>query len=450
MADATGEAKKPPLRVTFDRRIKLEFHGARITSDAGLLAYRELDDALGLTATAASTLAEGRRGKNIRHRLLGSLRQAVYGRLAGYEDVNDADRLARDPVMRAIVGREGLDRPAASTSQMGRFETDWLATEANLAALTTLSGAWIDRVHARRPPDGIILDMDSSESPTHGEQEGSAWNGHFRCTCYHPLFVFNQFGDLERCTLRPGNMHSAEGWRDVLGPVLARYRGRGLSLYFRGDAAFAKPELYELLETEGMGYAIRLPANAVLQERIGHLLTRPVGRPPSKPQVFFASFTYQAQSWTKVRRVVAKVEWHQGELYPRVGFIVTNLTRPAERISKFYNGRGTAEQWIKEGKLALRWTRLSCRSFRDNAVRLQLFALAYNLANFLRSLALPDEVARWTLTTLREKLVKIGARIVRHGRYVVFQLAEVSVSRALFAAILRRIDRLRGPPVATA
>ena len=449
MADATGETREP-LRVAFDRRLKLEFHGARITSDAGLLAYRELDDVLGLTATAASVLAEGRRGRNIRHRLLGLVRQAVYGRLAGYEDVNDAERLARDPAMRAIVGREGLARPAASSSEMGRFETEWLATEANLAALTALSGAWIDRVHRRRPPDGIILDMDSSESPTHGQQEGSAWNGHFRRTCYHPLFLFNQFGDLERCALRPGNVHSAEGWRSVLEPVIARYRGQGLALYFRGDAAFAKPELYELLETESMGYVIRLPANAVLQERIAHLLTRPVGRPPKRPQVSFASLTYQAQSWAKPRRVVAKVEWHQGELYPRVGFLVTNLGRPAERVVRFYNGRGTAEQWIREGKLALRWTRLSCRAFRDNAVRLQLFALAYNLANLLRSLVLPDEVAHWSLTTLREKLVKIGARVVRHGRYAIFQLAEVAMPRAVFVAILGRIDRLRGPPVAAA
>jgi Transposase DDE domain group 1 len=446
MADATGEAGDS-LRVGFDPRLKLEFHGARITSDAGLLAFREEDNALGLTTTAASALAEGRRGRNIRHRLLGLLRQAVYGRLAGYEDVNDAARLARDPAMRAIVGREGLDRPAASSSEMGRFETEWLATKANLHALTDLSGAWIDRVHARRPPDGIILDVDSSESPTWGEHEGSAWNGHFRCSCYHPLFVFNPFGDLERCLLRPGNVHSAEGWREVLEPVIGRYRGRCLALYFRGDAAFAKPELYERLEAEGIGYAIRLPANPVLQERIGHLLTRPVGRPPKKPRVFHASFSYQAQSWTRPRRVVAKVEWHQGELDPRVGFIVTNLTRPAERIVKLYNGRGTAEQWIKEGKLALRWPRLSCHAFRDNAVRRQLFALAYNLANFLRSLALANEVAQWSLTTLREKLVKIGARIVRHGRYVVFQLAEVAVPRALFAAILRRIDRLRGPPM---
>jgi hypothetical protein len=144
--------------------------------------------------------------------------------------------------------------------------------------------------------------------------------------------------------------------------------------------------------------------------------------------------------------VVAKVEWHQGELYPRVGFIVTNLTRPNKQVVKFYNGCGTAEQWIREGKNALRWTRLSCHAFRHNAVRLQLHALAHNLANFLRTLALP-EGEQWSLTTLREKLVKIGARIVRHPRYVVFQRAEVP--RALFAEILRRIDRLRPRPLLT-
>jgi len=145
--------------------------------------------------------------------------------------------------------------------------------------------------------------------------------------------------------------------------------------------------------------------------------------------------------------VVAKVEWHQGELYLRVGFIVTNLTRPNKRVVKLYNGRGTAERWIREGKNALRWTRLSCHAFLHNAVRLQLHALAYNLANFMPTLALPEEAEHWSLTTLREKLVKIGARIVRDGRYVVFQLAEVAVPRALFAEIMRRIDRLRPEPL---
>ena len=146
--------------------------------------------------------------------------------------------------------------------------------------------------------------------------------------------------------------------------------------------------------------------------------------------------------------MVAKVEWHPGELYPRVGFIVTNLRRPTKKVVAFYNRRGTAEQWIKEGKHAVKWTRLSCMSFRANAVRLQFHALAYNLANFLRTLVLPAEVAQWSLTSLREKVVKIGAKVVTHGRYLVFQMAEVAVPRELFRRLLDRIAGLRPPAVA--
>ena len=145
---------------------------------------------------------------------------------------------------------------------------------------------------------------------------------------------------------------------------------------------------------------------------------------------------------------MAKVEWHPGELYPRVGFIVTNMTRPAERVVAFYNQRGTAEQYIKEGKNAVTWTRLSCRRFAANAVRLQLHSLAYNLANFLRTLTLPEAVSHWSMTTLRNRLVKIGAKIVRHGRSVTFQMAEAMVTRGLFQQILDAIAALRPlPPV---
>ena len=446
MGDPTGEADKGALRLDFDRRLLLEFRGSTITSDAGLLADRELDDTLGLTDTGASALADARTGKNGRHRLAGLLRQSVFGRLAGYEDVNDAERLCRDPAMRWVVGDRAITGSAASASQMGRFETKWLSRPENLAALADLPGQWIAKVHQRRPPRIIVLDMDSSESPTYGEQEGSAYNGHFGCTCYHPLFVFNQLGDLERCALRPGNVHSAKGWRDVLEPVIARYRGTVKRLYFRGDAAFANPEMYEFLEAEGIGYTIRLPANNVLQDRIGYLLKRPVGRPPHEVRRYFAGFSYQAKSWKKPRRVVAKVEWHPSELYPRVGFIVTNLARTAGRVVVFYNQRGTAEQWIKEGEGAIKWTRLSCRTFAANAVRLQLHALAYNLGNFMRTLAMPKVAEPWSLTSLREKLIKIGAKLVSHGRYVTFQMAEVAVSRQMFQDILSLIARLRTPP----
>jgi len=443
MTHPAGEADFGVLRLDFDRRLKLEFHGSQITSDAGLLAFRELDDVLGLSQMAGDVLADTRTGRNSRHGLVAQFRQSVFGRLAGYEDVNDADRLGCDPAMRFIVGGHAVTAQAASSSQMGRFETEVMTQPDNLGSLVSLSGMWIDRVAERRPMKAVMLDMDSSVSPTHGDQEGTAYNGHFACTCYHPLFVFNQFGDLERCALRSGNVHSADGWHDVLEPVVARYRNRKVRRFFRADAAFANPEVYEFLEAEGYKYTIRLPANQVLQERVAHLLKRPVGRPPSEVRRYYASFGYQAQSWKTPRRVVAKVEWHPGQLYPTVGFIVTNLSRPAERVVAFYNGRGTAEQWIKEGKNATKWTRLSCCSFAANAVRLQLHALAYNFANFLRTLALPDGIEKWSLTSLREKLVKIGAKLVAHGRYMTFQMAEVAVPRDLFRRILQMIDGLR-------
>lgn len=440
-----GDCQNGDLRLDFDRRLRLKFLGSKVTSDAGLLAYRELDETLGLTEMSAKRLQDSRLGKNKRHGLLPLLRQSIYSRLAGYEDVNDAARLCLDPAMRHLVGGNARDKekPAASTSEVGRFETEILSAKNNLKTLIDLSGQWINQVHQRKPPQELILDMDSSVSETYGQQEGSAYNGHFGCTCYHPLFLFNQFGDLERVLLRRGNHHSAKFWRRVLLPVIERYRNDKIPKFFRGDAAFANPALYRLLEHEGYQYAIRIPANEVLEREIAHLLRRPVGRPPRKPIVLYAGFLYRATSWDQHRRVVAKVEWHHDELFPRVGFVVTNIWKHPEDVIRFYNGRGTAEQWIKEGKYALNWTRLSCRRFADNQVRLQLFALAYNLANFLRRMALPKPVRHWSLTTLREKLIKIGAKVTRHSKYVFFQLAEVAIPRQLFQKILRNIARLR-------
>ncbi len=438
-----GESRKKALKLGFDGSVRLEFRGATVSSDGGLLAYRDVDDVFALTATAGAALKDCRTGTNIRHSLTALLRQSIYSRLAGYDDLNDADRLAVDPVMRKLVGGRATDKEAASTSQMARFETEVLTQADKLAALIELPGKWIDRVQQRRRTDRIILDLDSSVSETHGQQEGSAYNGYFECTCYHPLFCFNQDGDLERALLRYGNVASADDWRSVLEPVVARYRTRKIKKLFRGDAGFANPQVYEFLEAEGYLYTIRLPANPVLQREIQHLMTRPVGRPPQKPIVLYYDLPYRVATWDKARRVVAKVEWHRDELFPRIGFIVTNLGGGAARVTQFYNGRGTAEQCIKEGKLALNWTRLSCHDFVDNQVRQQLFALAYNLGNFLRRLALPASVKHWTLTTLRDKLIKIGCKVVHHARRVVFQLAEVAIPRSLFALILRRIERLR-------
>ncbi|MFT5870415.1 MAG: hypothetical protein ACI8TF_002539 [Paracoccaceae bacterium] len=198
-------------RVDFDPRVRLEFRGTQLSSDGGLLVMRELDDALRQSDLASVALRDTHKVKNSVHRLDGLFRQLVFGRLAGYEYINDDDRLALDPVMRQVVGGRAVDGHAASATQMGRFETETLALPENREALADLNGQWIDRFHNRQGLKYIMLDMDSSARPTHGDQEGSAWRGHFDRYCYHPNFFFNQFGMLERCALRNGNVHSADG-----------------------------------------------------------------------------------------------------------------------------------------------------------------------------------------------------------------------------------------------
>jgi len=437
-----GAPKNGGIRLLFDRHLGLEFRGAKITSDAGLLAVRELDEMMGLTDMAADLIVEGRTGKNIQHQIPGLLRQAVYARLAGYEDVNDQESLARDPAMRAVIGKRALDRTAASSGTVSRFETEILTQDENIEALAALNSAWVSKTVSFSKAKKVVLDIDSSESPVHGNQEGSAYNGHFESNCYHPLFCFNNYGDCEGAVLRPGNVHSADGWREFLSPIVSRYREMNKKLYLRGDAAFASPDIYEYLEGKGILYAIRLKANANLYREIDHLMTRPVGRPSRKPKILFHDFSYRAASWKMPRRVIAKVEWHQGELFPRVGFIVTNMTSSPKTVVHFYNRRGTCEQWIREGKNALTWTRLSCTRFSSNRVRLALFVLAYNLGNFLRRFALPSEVSHWSLTSIQLKLVKIGAKMVTHSRMTIFQMAEVAVPEKLFRSMLSRIHRL--------
>ena len=194
-----------------------------------------------------------------------------------------------------------------------------------------------------------------------------------------------------------------------------------------------------------MKYAIRISANDSLERDIAELLPRPVGRPSQKPLVEYKGLLYQAASWKTARRVVAKVEHHAGELFPRVGFIVTNLTLPSRAVVRFYNKRGTAEQWIKEGKQAVKMTRLSCHRFRSNEVRLWLSVIAYNLGNLWRRLALPRRIGNWSLTSLQQRLVKTGGRLVRHARYYWLLLAEGHLSRRLFGSMLRMIAALPLP-----
>jgi hypothetical protein len=403
---------------SFNASLKVEFQGSRVTSDGGLILVRELDGRLCFGDLIAQHLTDSRRGKNTQLPLPDLLRQSVYSRIAGYEDVNDAERLSQDPTFRPIGSEKIWERGAALTSRLQSFETELLTQEGNLASLAAMNRESIAKAETIDSPQRVVLDMDSTEI---------------------------RAGDCLAAKLRPGSVHSADDWDELLLPEIERQQKLGKEVVFRADAAFAKPEIYEALEQRGVKYAIRIPANDSLDRDINELLARPVGRPGQKPAVWYKGFLCQAASWKTARRVVAKVEFHFGELFPRVGFIVTNLETDSRAVVRFYNQRGTAQQWIKEGKQAVTMTRLSCHRFRSNEVRLWLSVVAYNLGNLWRRLVLPRKVEHWALTSLPQRLVKTGGRLVKHARYYWLLLAESHLTRRLFGSMVRRIEALPVP-----
>ncbi len=440
-----GDKDREPFQLSFNGFVKVDFQGSRVTSDGGLLLVRELDERLGLGKLIDEHLSDTRQGDNKKFPLADLVRQSVYSRLAGYEDLNDAVRVSADPTFRLLGSKKNWDRGGALTSRLQSFETGMLAGDENLIGLMAVNRELIAQAEAGDRSERVVLDMDSTESPVHGQQEGSAYNGHFESVCYHPLLLFNQHGDCLAAKLRPGNVSSAEGWDELLLPEIERQQAEGKHVTVRCDAAFARPEVYEESERRGADYVIRIPANKSLEAEIADILFRPPGRPSAKPLVRYKSFRYQAASWWQPRRIVAKVEHHAGELFPRVGFLVTNMTLPSRSVVRFYNKRGTAEQWIKEGKQATSWTRLSCRRFRSNEVRLQLAVLAYNLGNLWRRLGLPSRIKSWSLTSLQHRLMKTGGRLVKHARYYWLLLAEGHLNRKLFGEMLARLAALPAP-----
>jgi hypothetical protein len=211
--DPVGEKQNQPFQLSFNPSLKVDFQGSRVTSDGGLLLVRELDERLGLSALIAENILDARRGKNTQLPLPDLLRQSIYSRLAGYEDLNDAERLSQDPTFRLIGSEKIWDRGAALPSRLHWFETEVLSQAENLEGLSRINRELIAKAEAMDAPQRVVLDMDSTEIPVYGEQEQSAYNGHFESTCYHPLLLFNGEGDCLAGKLRPGNVHSAENWR---------------------------------------------------------------------------------------------------------------------------------------------------------------------------------------------------------------------------------------------
>jgi len=300
---------------------------------------------------------------------------------------------------------------------MSRLENEILGNEKGLAALDETLQRSIDALLRKKSKGRLILDMDSTEDPAHGRQEGVAYNGHFEKNCYHPLFCFTSEGDCLGVKLREGNVHSADGTLNMLAPIVERHRDRFKRFWLRADAAFAKPEIYEYCEENRIVYFIRLKSNPLLQEFIEPELRRPVGRPPkSGIQVKLIDFYYQAGSWDRPRRVICKIEWHAGELFPRIGFIVTNSRLAAGKVVKVYNGRAEIENRIKEGKNTLRWDKTSCTKFEANEARLKMGVLAYNLLHLLRKFHVRGEGVRRSIEWLIRRLIKVGATVSYHAR----------------------------------
>ncbi len=304
-----GEKQNQPFQALVQRCAEDRFScGSRINSDGGLILVRELDERLGLGEIIAEHLSDSRKGKNTQLPLADLFRQSVYSRIAGYEDVNDAERLAQDPTFRLIGSEKTWDRGAALTSRLQTFETEMLAEEENFGSLARINRELIARAEALDSPQRVVLDMDSTEIPVYGQQESSSYNGHFESTCYHPVAVKRRGrlsgGEAAARQCAQCRTTGRNCWRPI-----ARQQKLGKEVVFRADAAFAKPEIYEALEERGVKYAIRIPANENLERDIAELLTRPVGRPSHKPVVWYKGFLYQAAGWKTARRVVAKVEF---------------------------------------------------------------------------------------------------------------------------------------------
>jgi hypothetical protein len=430
----------------FQRKLTAAFDGGEITTEAGLLLVREFDERLGLTAALRAAVADERDRRYVTHDVLTLLRQRVYQIVAGYEDANDATTLRHDPALQSAVHRLGT--PLASQPTLSRLENavEW----DTIRRLGTVLRQWFTRhaVSHREPPAEVILDLDSTDDPTHGQQQLSFFNGHYDEHMYHPLLVFAD-GYLLGARLRPGDVGGATHAWPLLEPIIAHLRAQlpttGLAL--RADGGFCNPDLLDAAERAGLTYAIGMAPNPKLDAAVAlhrvhaHVTYERTGRPVR----WFTSVHYQTRSWARPRRVLAMIE-HTAQ-GPNVRYVVTTRRGRAADIFHWYHQRGQAENFIKELKRDLAADRLSCHAFRANAFRLLLHALAYDLLQLFRQRVLTGTaLASATLGTVRLRLLKLGARVVRSVRRWWFHCASGWPGQPLFLVVHRRLRTLRASP----
>lgn len=411
------------------REIEANFCGGAIGSDGGVMLVRQVDHKIGLSAAVAQALCDPRDPDRIRHPLRDLIAQRLYGLCCGYEDLNDHDRLRGDPLMQTAVGKV---EELASSPTFSRLETR--ATRADVMALNRVLVEQFIAAQEKAPRE-LILDVDASDVPLHGEQERSQFHGYYDHYCYLPLYVFCGQAMLA-CVLRPSRIDGAKQAAAVIRLIVGRLRQAWprVRIIVRGDSGFCRQRLIRWCERAGVGYAIGVARNPRLHAHVAawELELEAAYQRDGTKQRTIREFRYAADSWAIERRVVTRLEY--GALGTNPRFVVTNLDLPAADLyDRLYCQRGEAENRIKEAQLDLFGTRASCHKFLANWLRLMFAALAYTLMQRLREIALAGtELAQATASTIRVKLLKIGAAILRNTRRVRILLASHHPLRAVF------------------
>ena len=424
--------------------LAVDFLGGRLTSDGGWSWVAEADAALGLTERLAAVLSDPRRRRG-RHAVVDLLRQRIYQIAAGYADQDDADALRTDPLLKLVCGRLPESAPdLASQPTFSRFENAFSARDCYRLA-DALGAVYLRERERAGVPTHIVLDLDSTDDPTHGTQEGSAYHGYYRQHMYHPLLVFDgETGQFITAILRPGTAHAGHGALAILKRLVRRLRARwpGVRIEVRADAGFAKPAIYAYCEAEGIAYTIGLVTNARLEALAAPLLAEAQARQAAAAGAkvrLLAETTYQAASWPGARRVIIKAEALAKGTNTR--FVVTTRDDPPAALYAWYTQRGETENWIKDLKLACFADRLSCHRFLANQVRLLLHAAAYWLLDTLRRWLVAAGGERLTLETVRLRLIKIGGRVRQLANRVHLRLASSHPGEPLWYRLAAREGR---------
>lgn len=410
------------LAMKSNRQIKINFDGGDLSSDAGLLLIKEFVSKLGIDKLFNCEFKTNDPALFRYHTDKENLLQMIYMIIAGYFEDDASDELTNDPVFKAVLEKDALASQPTVSRFFNRMDEDTLNQFLSIGRILR------KRIYSIQMPEAIILDLDSTLLDAYGRQEGKAFNFHYRSNGYHPLVCYDGItGDLIKIQLRDGTQYSCTGVIDFLQPILAEYLNNypEITLLLRGDSGFATPALFQQCEENGTGYVIRLKENGILREKASYLvdeLDEITKANKVDYAVVYGEFMYQAGSWPYERRVVCKVEKPENQMVYMYTFIVTNMDSSPEYLIKFYCKRGIMENFIKESKSGFDFASVSSHTRIVNANRLQVHALAYNIFNWFRRLALSANMRKQRINTVRLKLLKIAAKVIHSARYITFKL----------------------------